>query len=231
MILDPFAIQQQKEQDLGSFLDKRKAGIADELSTARRHIEAGRTQALGTDLPNALTSIAQGANLDPSVVAGGFGNVQDRLGRNLNVTLAGQGRDLGNQRLNLIYQKAREMAINAGRNMRDAESFARKYVDDQIRRQNESSANQVSRDQAGRTNDINIAYQNQLAELESQYQPQNSVKSALTRIAVGLPVQLLTQYGLNKWGAKSSVSTGQTSRTPSGYGNPTLNERPNFNAG
>ena len=98
------------------------------------------------------------------------------------------------ERVNFAYNRALQRAQEANLDRRSAEDFARQIMQDEIRRQQESTMNEKARQQKIRQQGIENDYVARRESLQLSNDPQAEYEQAMTRILVGMPFQLLNYY-------------------------------------
>lgn len=205
MPIDRKKILEQEEQALDELLERRRLGIGDSISKRRQTIEDIRRSALGEDFSGQLGNLG----LEPSIVSAGMAQIpfqQRRLGIQLEDILSGQKLRLNRERVNLAYNRAFDKAQQSGLDRRSQEDFARTVMQDEIRRQNEAILNEKQRQQSIKQQEIaNRAFQRE-QELQQYPDPTAEYQQAVIRILSGMPVQLLTYYGLSDESSLSAMN-------------------------
>lgn len=182
----------QDEQALADLLEKRRAGITSEIDQTRSEIGSGRAQAFGPVLQSRLAGLGVTAPVDPAPVT-------NRLSMGLDETLGNQKYWMQRERTNLAYNRALDRAQAAGLQRREAETFARQIMQDEIRRQNEGAMGEKQRQQSIRRQGIENAAtaRGEDLRLSQMSDGTDEYQSAVMRILTGMPSQLLTFYGLS----------------------------------
>ena len=180
-----------QEKALEDFLAQRKAGIASGIDQTRTGIEGARGEALGPVLQSKLSGL--GVTPTPISYQG------NKLGLGLDEMLSSRQYGSQKERINLSYNKALDYALNAGKNRRESEAFARQIQQDEIRRQYEGQTNATARGQAIRQQGISSAATARQTDLQIQgiQDPMDEYQAAVIRIMTGMPAKLLTYYGLS----------------------------------
>jgi len=194
-----------QENALEQLLAKRKAGISSGIDTTRKEIEQDRANAFGPVLQSKLSSLGVTTPVNTNTAT-------SKLDMGLDEILGNQQYSQKRERFNLAYNRALDRAINAGMNRREAENFARQVQQDEIRRQNEAQMNEKQRQQAIRKQGMeNSAFaREQDMRLSSMPDPMAEYEQAMIRIMTGMPIQLMTYYGLSGGfggGTQSGIGT------------------------
>ena len=221
MAIQDYLGQKKKgELDVKTLLSGRQAGIMGQLATTKSGIEGSRAQALGPGLQSFIGGATQGAGLEAGPTDTSM--IRRKLGANLGVQQAKQGRSMNAERLNQVYEQALNQALDAGYNKTAAENYARQYMNQVINQQNQAWTTNFNIENANKRADMGDNFAKQGVALQDQFQPQDDYQSALIRVLTGLPVQIGSAYLLSKgMGSNTKPMTGQTpapvaSRTPYG---------------
>lgn len=185
---------EQEEQALEALLEKRRLGIGPAIDARKTQIEQERAQAFGGG------SYLEGLGLSPSVAGAGITQgleVQKKLGTQLEGVLGEQEYGLNRERVNLAYNRALDRAQQAGLDRRASEDFARQVMQDEVRRQHEATLGEKQRQQSIKQQDIANRASQREQELQQYPDPEAEYQQAVIRILSGLPIQLLTYYGLS----------------------------------
>ena len=168
-------------------LEKRRLGTSGVIDARRKQIVGSRLPISG--------GIESNFNLPSGALSSGIAT--NRLDDALEGTLSEQRMGLDKERVNVAYNRALQRAQDANLDRRSSEDFARQIMNDEIRRQQESTMNEKARQQKIRQQGIASDAMARGEALQQFPDPQAEYQSAMVRILSGLPIQLLTYYGLS----------------------------------
>ena len=183
----------------------RREGATDVFLKGLASRERQRQDIARTTLRRSRPGFFSGLGIDPRAIPQATGELESEAARTISRRSLGSNR----QRLNLIYETAKQRAEMSGADVKESEQFARQQILDEMERESLRKNQEEAIASAKRKEDIAEEFTQRGLGSQDQFQPSVDYESALFRSLFGLGGSFGTALAYNKFGSPKQPSRQQ----------------------